>query len=539
MNRFTLHISLVTVILLMFSGSLKSQVKAGKQHAKTNDVTTFYKKHGMNVPADILTPDKVETSIGELEYDDGRPLEKTVKKAYHYIDVSRSVEAFLNNSPAIATEVLKIAFEGMGATEAYHVLISEQLVDARQVWPTGNTGTVYIFGFFDLKKTGPLVIEMPGKAGPGFIDDGWMRWVVDLGPTGPDRGQGGTYVLLPPDCKMKINAPIGGKMTTLEINGKEQEVFVVQSPTYHNWMALRGFLVDGKPDFSVNLFKQKLKIYPLNEASDPPAMKFVNMSGKNTQAVFPASFRFFEMLNDVVQREPLSALDDESRGVLSAIGIEKGNPFKPDEYWKNVYEDAARIGDAVGRSILFSPRDSEAYLYPDRQWYIGFVGNSHLWLKDEGRGGINLDARILFFWGAIAVTPAMAIKMVGLGSQYAFCSKDKNGNYFDGAKTYKLTVPANVPAKNFWSIVLYDPQTRGMLLTGQQYPSINNKRSNLTVNSDGSVDLYFGPEPPEGKENNWVQTVPGKGWFVLFRLYGPLEPWFDKSWKLNDFVEID
>ncbi|NPA35294.1 MAG: DUF1254 domain-containing protein [Chlorobi bacterium] len=493
----------------------------------------------MNVPADILTPDKVETSIGELKYDDGRPVEETVKKAYHYIDVSRSVEAFLNNSPAIATEVLKIAFEGMGATEAHHVLISEQLVDAHQVWPTGNTGTVYVFGFFDLKKTGPLVIEMPGKAGPGFVDDGWMRWVTDMGPTGPDRGQGGTYVFLPPDCKMEIDAPLGGKKTKMKIAGSMRDVFVVKSPTYHNWMALRGFLVDGKPDFSVNLFKQKLKIYPLDEAANPPEMKFVNMSGKNTQAVFPASFRYFKMLNDVVQREPLSALDNESRGVLSAIGIEKGNEFNPDEYWKSVYEDAAKIGDAAGRSILFSPRDPEAYFYPDRQWYTGFVGNNYLWLKDDGRGGINLDARILFFWGAIAVTPAMAIKMVGLGSQYAFCSKDKDGKYFDGSKNYKLTIPPNVPAKDFWSIVMYDPQTRGMLLTDQKYPAINNKRSNLTVNPDGSVDIYFGPKAPEGKENNWIQTVPGKGWFVLFRLYGPLEPWFDKSWKLNDFERID
>ncbi len=520
-------------ILLLFScntGSRKS-----KKPVRQQDITAFYKKHGLTVPADILTPGQVKTSIGILRYNDGRPTAATVKKAYHYIDVSRATEAFLNNAPAIATEVLQKAFAGMGATEANDVLISEQLIDAHQVWPTGNTGTVYVFGFFDLKKTGPLVIEMPGKAGPGFVDDGWMRWVTDLGPTGPDRGKGGTYVLLPPDYKGNIKAPLGGAKAQMKIAGTLRNVFVVKSPTYHNWMALRGFLVNGKPDFSVNLFKKKLKIYPLKEATHPPKMKFVNMSGKNTVAVFPAGFRYFKMLNDVVQREPLAALDAESRGVLSAIGIEKGNPFHPDNYWKNVYDDAAKIGDAVGRSILFSPRDPEAYLYKNRHWYTGFVGNNYQWLKDDGRGGINLDARILFFWGAIAVTPAMAIKMVGLGSQYAFCSKDKNGNYFDGSKTYKLTIPPHVPAKDFWSVVLYDPQTRGMLLTGQKYPAVNNKRSHLKVNPDGSTDLYFGPKAPKGHESNWLQTVPGKGWFVLFRLYGPLEPWFNKTWKLNDF----
>ena len=461
-------------------------------------------------------------------------MDETVKKAYDYLDLYRAVDVFLTNLPAVATAVLQPAFHDMGATESYDVLIGEQLIDAHQVWPTGNTGTVYLFAYFDMKKDGSMVVEIPAGIGPGFMDDAWMRWLIDMGPTGPDRGKGGTYVFLSPDYKGNIDAPIGGKKTKMKIGNKYREVFVVKSPTYHIWMALRGFLVKGKPDVSVKLFKEKLKIYPLKDAANPPKMKFVNMSGKNTEAVFPASVRYFQILNEIIQREPIDAIDPETRGKIAAIGIEKGKKLDLNK-WKSVYEDATKIGDAIGRSLLFAPRDKDAYIYPDRHWYHGFLGGSHLWLKDNGKGGRYLDARTLYMYGAIAVTPGMVLKMVGIGSQYAFCSRDKDGKYFDGSKTYKLTMPPNVPAKDFWSIVVYDPQTRAMLPTGQRYPAINNKRGNLKVNKDGSVDLYFGPKAPKGYENNWVQTVPGKGWFVVLRLYGPLEPWFNKTWKPNDF----
>ncbi len=531
-----IHTKILFVIfaLLFVTGNAFAQ-NENDEEASLEKISKKYKKFGMEIPKDILAPDVMKTSVGEFYFDDGRPLPESVEKAYDYLDRYRSVKVFLDNISAVETDILQEAFIGMGATSSNHVLISEQLIDAHQVWPTGNTGTVYVFGFLDLQKDGATVIEIPAKCGPGFLDDGWMRWVIDFGPTGPDRGKGGTYVILPPDYKGEINAPIGGAKTVMKIGGTEKEVFVVKSPTYHNWMALRGFLVDGKPDVSVRMFKEKLKIYPLEKAANPPEMKFVNMSGKNTVAIAPVGMRYFETLNKIIQREPIEALDAESRGLISAIGIEKGKEFKPDKRWREIYVDASKIADAIGRSILYSPRNKDAYLYPDRQWYMGFVGGNHEWIKDSGNGGRYLDARILFFYGAIAVTPAMALKMVGLGSQYAFCSKDKDGNYFDGSKIYKLTIPPNVPAKDFWSVVLYDTQTRSLLPSNQQYPAVNSKRSNLVVNDDGSVDLYFAPKPPKGKESNWVETVPGRGWFVLFRLYGPLEPWFDKTWKLNDF----
>ena len=530
---------LVGILSLMFVASCAK--KAENAERKSGDIKekmAFYKEHNIFVHEDVLVADEVKSSIGTFHYDDGRPLKETAQKAYRFLDVNRAVDVFLTNLSAVASAVLHPAFQDMGVKESWDVLIGEQLIDAHQVWPTGNTGTVYLFAYFDMKKDGAMVVEIPKGIGPGFMDDAWMRWIIDMGPTGPDRGKGATYVFLPPDDKGDIHAPIGGAKAKMKIGGKMRQVFVVKSPTYHTWMALRGFLVDGKPDISVKMFKEKLKIYPLALADNPPKMNFVNMSGKNTEAVFPASVRYFKILNEIVQREPVEALDPETRGKLASVGIEKGEKFDLNK-WQDIYEDAAKIGDAIGRSLLFDPRDKDAYIYPDRQWYYGFLGGSHLWLKDNGRGGRYLDARTLYMYGAIAVTPGMVLKMVGIGSQYAFCSRDKDGNYFDGAKTYKLTMPPNAPAKDFWSIVVYDPQTRAMLPTNQRYPAINNKRGNLKVNADGSVDMYFGPKAPKGYENNWVETVPGKGWFVVLRLYGPLEPWFDKTWKPNDFEQVN
>jgi hypothetical protein len=188
--------------------------------------------------------------------------------------------------------------------------------------------------------------------------------------------------------------------------------------------------------------------------------------------------------------------------------------------------------------VSFRNRDPRAALYEGSQWRTGFVGTDYQWLDVDGVSGRGLDARTYFFYVATVNTPAMAAKLPGRGSQYAMSYADSAGNPFDGAKNYRVNIPKDVPAKDFWSVVVYDPQTRSELQTGQPFPSRNNKRDKLTANADGSVDIYFGPEAPAGKETNWIATVPNKGWFATFRLYGPLEPWFDKTWKPGEIEEV-
>jgi hypothetical protein len=507
--------------VLFFVASAKQQESSPAEvQAESGDVTPGF---NTKIPAAIMTPDVVETRIGTLEFFDGLPSAETTQKVYDNLDFLRGVETFLNGIPATSIEGLRRGHVELNVTKSNQALIADKLMDSNPLFLTGNTDTVYTSVFLDLEKDGPMVVEIPPGCGPGTVNDAYFRFVIDMGAPGPDRGKGGNYLILPPDYE-----------------GEEpQGYYVARSTSYINWLILRGFLVDGKPDAATEMFKTGLKVYSLANAENPPRMEFVSLSGKAFNTVHANTYEFYEELNHVIQKEPVSMLDPELRGLFASIGIEKGKPFDPDARMKKILTEAAAVGNATARAITFSTREPDAYYYPNSYWKTAFVGGDYQWFKNKGAGGRFLDARTLFFYAATVNTPAMALKMVGLGSQYGYLNQDKNGNYFDGSKNYKLNIPANVPAKDFWSIVAYDPQTRSELQTGQPYPSKNNKRDDLTVNEDGSVDLYFGPEAPAGKEKNWIQTVPGKGWFILLRLYGPLDPWFDKTWKPGDIEQVN
>ena len=261
-------------------------------------------------------------------------------------------------------------------------------------------------------------------------------------------------------------------------------------------------------------------------------------SGFNT--IHPNTFEFYEELRRVIDREPIEIIDPETRGLIASIGIRKGKPFEPDQHLREILTDAVAVGNATARTLFFQTDVPDNFLYKGSYWKRGFFGRDYRFLLDgdEGGGERNLDTRTSLFYMATLNMPAMTMKMVGAGSQYAWGDRDSSGNYLDGAKSYRLTLPSNVPAKNFWSVVVYDPQTRSELQTGQPYPSKSSQTGDVVENIDGSIDLYFGPEAPAGFESNWTQTVPGKGWFTLLRLYGPLEPWFDQTWRPGEFEKI-
>ena len=480
------------------------------------------KNYNTPVPASITTPDKVNTRIGRLRFFDGLPTKKTVKKVFDNLDFLRGIEVFLNCIPITSLEGMRAGHEFMGVKNSNQMLIADELLDSDPLFLTGNTDTVYCSAILDLERDGPTVVEIPPGCGPGTANDAFFRYVIDMGAPGPDRGQGGSYLILPPGYEGEV--PDG--------------YFVAQSPSYINWVILRGFLVDGKTDAATAMFKNGVKIYPLKDKGAPPAMEFVSFSKRFFNTIHANNYEFYEELDRVIQREPIEMLDPEIRGLIASIGIIKGRTFAPDKRMKKILTESVAVGNATARSIVFDSRLPESYYYEDSSWVTGFTGGSYEWLIDGGMGGRFLDARTMFFYVATVNTPAMALEMVGVGSQYAITAKDKDDNYLDGGKEYKLNIPANVPAKDFWSVVVYDPQTRSELQTSQPYPSKNNKRNELDTNADGSVDLYFGPHAPAGKEKNWIQTVRGKGWFAILRLYGPLESWFDKSWRPGDFEKI-
>ena len=484
-------------------------------------------KYKTDVPDYVLTPNKVETRIGTLEFFDGIPTEKTAEMVYDNLDFIRGVESFLQGIPATSMEGLRVGMESIGAYNSNQVPIFDNLMDSKPIFLTGNTSTVYAVPFLNLKKDGPTVVEIPAGAGPGTVNDAYFRFIIDMGAPGPDRGKGGKYLILPPDYKGDLEGPIGGKLQV--VNG--ESYFVVKSTSYVNWVALRGFLVDGKADAANKMWKEGLKIYPLSQADNPPKMEFISGSGKAFNTVHANNYKFYEELNDVIQREPLDLLDPEIRGLFSSIGIEKGKPFNPDERMKKTLTEAVAVANATARATLWQERNKEEFLYENSFWKRGYPGNNYLFLKDEGVGGRNLDARSMFYYFATVNTPMMAIELIGAGSQYAWGYLDTNGAFLDGSKTYKVNIPKDPPALKFWSMCVYDPQTRSMLQTDQTFPSKQSQRDALIKNEDGSIDLYYGPSAPEGMEANWTQTVPGKGWFVVLRLYSPEEAWFKKTWR--------
>lgn len=470
------------------------------------------------IPKKVTTPDLVETRIGTLQFRDGIPSPETAASLFDHLDFLRGVEAFLSCVPATSLEAMHQGMREVGIDACHKIAMADQLLDSNPLFLTGNTDTVYASAILDLERDGPTVVEIPAGCGPGTVNDAWFRFVVDMGAPGPDRGAGGSYLIVP--------------------RGYDGEVpdgyFVAESPSRINWLILRGFLVDGKPDHAAAMFRDGLRVYPLAAADARPAMEFKSMSGLPFNTVHANDFEFYEELAAVITREPIDVIDAETRGLLAAIGIHKDRPFDPDDRMRAILVEAAAVGNATARAIAFSNRDPEAFLYPDRKWMTGFIGGDYRWLRDDGRGGRHLDARTLFFYIATVNTPAMAWEMVGVGSQYALATVDAAGQAFDGSATYRLRLPAGVPVKDFWSVVAYDPQTRSELQTGQPFPGRNSQRDDLRLSDDDAVDIWFGPNAPDGAENNWIQTVPGKGWFILLRLYGPLEAWFDKTWRPGD-----
>jgi hypothetical protein len=466
-------------------------------------------------PHGWLGTETIKTRFGDFEFKGGYPTPATATSLHDQLTFNRAIEVYLTQLPAVAIIEQRRGVETFGATSAQHAIIWERLMDAKSLLLTANTETVYGIGFLYLAADGPTVVEAPPHM-LGLAMDALQRYLVDIGPLGPDKGNGGKYLFLPPGYTGPV--PSG--------------YFVVKSPTYSVTYGVRGFQVDGKTEPAVALMKQ-LKVYPLAKASSPPAMTFLDGSGKAIDTIHADNFSFFEALAKLVEEEPADVFTPSERFYMRAIGIEKGTPFAPDPQRKALLSDAARVAAAMARANSFGSKDARLRYYDDRQWmYVGDVPFNNL--KD---GLLEIDRRAYLYYMALGNSPAMMEKNVGAGSYYLWAYNDASGQPFDGAKSYRLHVPPNPPMKQFWSVVVYDALSRSELQNGQPFPSVSSL-SGVKTNADGSVDIYFGPTMPAGQEKNWIQTVPGKGFFPMFRFYGPQPALYDKTWKLSDVEEM-
>ena len=467
-------------------------------------------------PYGWLGTETVTTRFGNFEFKNGYPTPAAADALLDQLKFNRAIEVYLTQIPAVGVAAEHRGLADFGAKGSNQIVIWETLMDAETVLLTANTETVYALGHLDLKSDGPTVVEAPPKM-LGFAMDALQRYLVDIGPPGPDKGQGGKYLFLPPGYAGEV--PDG--------------YFVVKSPTYVVGFGVRGFKVDGKTDQAVALMKQ-IKVYPLAQAANPPKMEFLNGSGKAINTVAPDTIAFFEMLAQLVDEEPAEVFTPLERFYMQAIGIEKGKPFNPDAKTRALLSEAAQVGGAMARANSFASPDPDTYYYKDRKWQ--FVGDvPYNFLKD---GVLDVDRRAYVYYMALGNSPAMMDKNVGVGSYYLWTYKDAAGNFLDGANSYKLHIPANVPAKDFWSVLVYDSLSRSELKNGEPFPSVS-KYTDPKINADGSVDIYFGPQMPPGQEKNWIKTVAGKGWFPIFRFYGPLQPLYDKSWVLSDIERVN
>jgi hypothetical protein len=455
-------------------------------------------------------PQTVETRIGTLEFThdfaNGYPTEATVQKLYDERDFQRACQAYLWSLPAVAfTAWQHGTTKELGAKNGQIVAILSY--EARRGVLTANATTPYYLGFADL-SSGPLILEMPASGVQGAINDSWQNAI-------PGTDAPGKYLVLAPAQKAPDN--VAGYT-------------VRRSPTVNIFLGVR--LTDANPESAKQALAQ-LKMYPYTQRDQPPKTEILDAGTKAWSGLPPRGMEYWERLNDVIQNEPIEPRDMFFHAMLRPLGLEKGKAFKPDARQRKILTDAVLVGEAMAKANSADRRFAGGKYRSDTHWDFAL----RLDADDPSAFWNLLDERASWFYEAVGAGAAMAPKRPGPSSAYLGCYKDNAGRWLDGGTSYRLRVPPNPPIKLFWSVTVYDVDTRALILNEQKIAD-RSSRMDLRKNDDGSVDIYCGPKAPAGFEKNWIPTVPGKNWFAYFRLYQPTEAYFDRSWPLTDFTPV-
>lgn len=485
-----------------------------------------------------LSPDRF-TSLADAEFVGGYPTEHSATALTEELYFQRATQSYLWSLPAVNMYAMK---KGLGevAGFGYNVMsVYEKRLKPNTVITTPNSDVIYCMGFADLSQTGPLVLEAPPKI-QGLLDDFWHRPLTgpevngvqyrgDIGIPGPDRGQGGKYLIVPSGQQVDVDT---------------SEYFVYDCPTNGVFIFQRGFFTSVH-DLSSGIDSvEGLVIRPLEGNAEQ--MKFEHVSDVPANALFPADGTYFDLLDELIQSERIDAVDPYMHGVLAALGIAQGRDFTPTDRQRELLDLGARSGWKMAKNIAAHyDAEDHALWWEDRHWVAHAKTDlddfMHTMLDEQWRerttGHTDVNAKAHMFINAYSISTGMMSSTVGMGAKYGAAYKDSNGEYLRGEHTYRIDLPANPPANILWSVTIYDAETAsGVGSPDQTYPSLNSMNE-LDYNDDGSVTFTIGPEPPAGARN-WLRTVPGRGWFSLIRWYGPTQEFFDRKYKPGDFAKV-
>ena len=458
-------------------------------------------------------------------FEAGYPTPEASRALYDEMDYQRAVHAYIWATPMLNSMGWRAGLARFGVTEENHkFIVFQDSMYPQHTVMTGNQTTPYAFALMDLKKDGPMVVEVPPQDVLGGFVDFWQRALGDYGLPGPDRGQGGKYLVLPPGYVGDI--PDG--------------YYVVRSSSNLTWFFARANSVKFRGEAAFEVFG-KLNIYPLSQAGQPPAPAGLAPVGQQAfNGDWPKDYGFWELLHEGMQRDNIREQDKVFYDFLKDLGIRHGEPFNPDARQQRILARAAEVGGKMVANLAFANRNGSIVQWPDRQWVSIFAvqtpefeTETYAEVTDRASSWYQLVMNARYPFEAKKRSP-----IYGAGSAYLASYSDSSGLFLDGSNSYRLKVPANVPAANFWSVTVYSNRTRSMILNAQGRASRGSTDA-LHVNEDGTIDLYFGPQPPADSDVNWVQTNPAEGWFVLFRFFGPEREYYDKAWKLPDFAKIN
>ncbi|WP_436778191.1 DUF1254 domain-containing protein [Yinghuangia sp. YIM S09857] len=478
--------------------------------------------------------------LADLPFNAGYPVGESARVLEEELFFQRAVQVYLWALPAVNMCAMR---DGLGevAGRGYQVVsVFEQRLKPRTLITTPNCDVIYGLVFADLAQTGPLVVEAPPGI-QGLVDDFWHRplagplidgrqYLGDIGLPGPDHGKGGTYLIVPDGQEP-------------EHKGEWDDFFVYRSRTDGIFFLLRGFF-SSVDDLSPGVAAiEGIRLRPLRGDAKP--MQYEHVSDVPADALYPRDASYFDMLHAFVQTDRIDQVDPYMHGVLAALGIRKGQEFAPTPRQRELLDLAARTGWKTAKTLAAGyDREPNTLWWSDRRWVAhAKTAQDDFWhtlldeeFRDRATGHTDVNAKAHMFVNHYSISTGMISSVVGFGAKYANTYRDHDGDLLTGENAYRIDLPADPPARLFWSLTLYDAETAAEIdAEGQVYSSLNGM-NDITFNQDGSFTIHVGPERPEGA-GNWIRTVPGRGWFALIRWYGPEQAFFDRKYKPGDFVK--